>query len=136
MEPDELTLEAFTEGDAFPGLSLQIVVAPEDVDGSSASDDSSTESGSSEELSYAPPAFPLVSAKMVFKKANIPAIELSSAHVGQITIVHAVNWELAIPQQVIPELTEGIWRWAIKTVDSRGMPETYVVGSLTVLPYV
>lgn len=113
MEPAKLTLDPFTEGDGWKGIPALSI-----------------------KVNGVTPAAAISSAEMLFAKNNNtqpnPAIELSSAN-NKLTIVSAANWEISVPPQVVPGLTEGEWLFQIKITPVGGLPETYVSDVLTVL---
>jgi hypothetical protein len=120
MTPQKLPLTPFTEGDEWEGIpSISITVGP---------------AGGP----FAPPAAPLASVTMRFKKSGgmtSDVVELSSATAGQITITSAANWTFTIPPQIVAGLTSGKWTWRIKCRDNTatGKPKTYLADEITVL---
>ena len=118
MTPKTISLEPFTEGDAWSGIpQISITEGPEGGP-------------------FAPPASDLATVTMRFKKADgtpDDVVELSSA-AAKITITSANNWTFAIPPQVIAGLTTGRWNWNIRCINAAGMPATYLTGQVNVLP--
>jgi hypothetical protein len=117
MTPKTLQLEPFTAGDAWSGIpSISITEGPEGGP-------------------FAPPASDLATVTMRFQKADgsDEIVELSSAD-SEITITSANGWTFAIPAQVVPGLTTGRWNWNLRCVNAAGMPTTYLVGQINVLP--
>jgi hypothetical protein len=112
MIPQKLALTSFVEGDTWEGIpSLTITI------------------------NSAPPAVPLALVTMRFKKSGgLPSevVELSSAD-SEITIVSAANWEISIPEQIIPGLTTGKWSWRMKFENTAGEKRTYLSDEITVL---
>lgn len=111
MKPESITLEPFVAGDHWEGISA-ITIAIND----------------------APPASPLASVRMRFTKdeRTEDVVELSSAD-NKITIVDADAWEIRVPEQAVPGLSAGRWRWNLETTSAAGVVKTYVQGTLQVL---
>lgn len=63
------------------------------------------------------------------------AAALSSAD-GEIVITSANDWEFTVPSQNIPTLRRGRYVWGFKTTDVSGAVQTYLQGSIEVLPKV
>lgn len=118
MTPKTLTLEPFTEGDAWDGIpQVSITEGPEGGP-------------------FVAPASDLQIVTMRFQKADGSpdnVVELSSA-AAKITITSANNWTFVIPPQVIAGVTEGRWNWNIRCTNAAGHPKTYLTGQVTVLP--
>lgn len=118
MIPKTISIEPFTQGDAFAGIpSISITEGPEGGP-------------------FAAPASDLASVTMRFKKADgtpDDVVELSSG-AGKINITSANNWTFTVPAQVIPGLTEGRWNWNIRCTNLAGLPTTYLTGQVQVLP--
>ncbi len=121
MEPATLPLEPFTEGTTWEGIpSLAI------------------------QVNGTPPATQLASAEMRFERtdaaegtaAEAERVILSSADATQIQIQDPDLWEITVPEQDVPGLTEGNWRWVIETTDQAAAKRVYVVGTITALPNV
>lgn len=112
MTPQKLTLTPFTEGDTWDGIpSLTVTV------------------------NGAPPASALTLVTLRFKKAGaVPSavVELSSAD-GKITITSAPNWQVAVPAQLVQDLTAGKWTWRMKFTNAAGKKVTYLADEITVL---
>jgi hypothetical protein len=111
MKPESITLEPFTEGDHWEGIpAITILINDE------------------------PPASALSGVRIRFTKdvRTVEVVELTSAD-DQITIVDANAWELSIPEQAVPGLTAGKWRWNLETTNAAGVVKTYLEGTLLVL---
>jgi len=116
MEPETLDLEAFTAGDTWEGIPALTI----------------QENG-------APPASPLALARMRFRRTDAPIgsaeetarVELSSAD-GEIEIVSAANWEISVPEQDVPGLTEGKWRYNMEFTDQEADVRTYLKGNIEI----
>ena len=113
MTPGKLSLEKITAGDRWAGIPSLII----------------TKNGST-------PASPITAATLRFKKNNDvlpnPVVELSSAN-SKLTIVNAPGWEISVPPQIVPELTEGEWLFQLKITAADGSFDTYISDKLTVL---
>ncbi len=82
-----------------------------------------------------PPGSDVASAKMQFRPAPASSdtiLELTSA-AGKITIVSANGWTFIVPVQVIA-LAAGGYSWGFQTVDIAGVIQTYLEGTMIVLP--
>jgi hypothetical protein len=117
MIPKTINLEPFTAGDAWAGIPL--ITITEGPEGGP----------------FAPPASGLALVTMRFQKSDgaDDIVELSSAD-AEIDITSANNWTFSIPPQVVPGLTTGRWNWNIRCTNAAGLPGTYLVGQLNVLP--
>ncbi len=83
-----------------------------------------------------PPGSDVASAKMQFRPApdsSDTILELSSSDVTQINITSAPNWTFIVPVQDIA-LAAGSYSWGFQTVDIAGVIQTYLEGTMTVLP--
>lgn len=105
---------SFVEGDTWGGIpSLTIR-----VDGTAPSDD-------------------LASVKMQFRTAPTSAetlAQLSSAG-GSITITSASDWEIEVPaQELLLYANRTPYFWALQTTDINGIVQTYLQGTIQVLP--
>lgn len=113
MIPQKLALEAFTEGDTWDGIpSLAI-----------------THNGLT-------PASPMALVTLRFKKTDAapgPAVQLTSATSGQITLTSAAGWTCCVPPQIVPGLTAGKWTWRLRVASAAGTVRTYLAGELTIL---
>ena len=107
-------LEPISAGDAFPGIGLLRI---------------------KDKLTGLPPASPLASARMRFKRRGrieLPVIELTSGAGGGVTVLDGALWELQVPEQMVPGLVEGVWDWNMETTPEDGLVKTYVGGTQTV----
>lgn len=114
MTPATLTLDPYYKGDAWDGLHIGPM----------------TDNGS-------PPALACVSARIHFRDPKTQALKyaLSTAPVsgeGTITLVSGANYEFDIPRQVLTGLPAGRWAWDFETIDSAGLPSTWLKGNITV----
>lgn len=82
-----------------------------------------------------PPWAPLASCRLYFRKqvGHTLGYRLRSGAVtegiGRIVILDAVNWEVEIPEQVLP-LAAGKWIWDFKTIDGDGIVRTLYKGMI------
>lgn len=84
----------------------------------------------------APPADDLASVKMEFR-AGLTSSEtlISLASGGDITITSASGWEFTVPAQDLAlAFAQSPYTWAIQTVDVNGVTQTYIQGTIAVLP--
>lgn len=106
---------SFVEGDTWGGISSLSIT----VDGSPPSDD-------------------LASVKMEFRAGQTSSetlISLSSSDAAQINITSASDWTFTVPAQDLALLfAQSPYTWAIQTTDVNGVRQTYLQGSLQVLP--
>lgn len=82
-----------------------------------------------------PPAADVASAKMQFRPTEASSdtiLELSTAN-ATITITSANNWTFVVPAQSLA-LPAGHYTWGFTTVDVGGVIQTYLEGTLIVLP--
>ena len=113
MIPGKLPLDPFTEGDKWEGIPALTIT-----------------------INGAQPADPVTLVTMKFKLADdLPSsvVTLTSATPGQITIVDAAAWEIAIPAQTIAGLTYGKWTWRIECTDATNGARTYIADEIEVL---
>lgn len=114
MLPSVYNISPFTAGDHWSGIPLITIT-----------------------VNGAAPASPLASARMRFacmeenELQSGVVVELTSA-AGKITIVSEDDWQLTVPQQAVPRLTGGRWRWNIETTAADGTVKTYLRGEVTV----
>lgn len=83
-----------------------------------------------------PPDNDCSSAVLQFRKTILSrdvATQLSSDG-GDIVITSASNWTFAVPAQNLPSLRSGSYVWAFRTTDISGAIQTYLEGSISVLP--
>jgi len=108
-----IELPSFLEGDHFYGLpEVQIRTADGSV-----------------------PASPIASVVMRFAPVgggDQAAFELTLA-AGRIT-ADLGAWDIAVPEQAVPELSAGRWAWRLTTVNAAGVRRTWARGSQTVEP--
>lgn len=118
MDPQTLDLDPITEAASWEGIPAMTIQRNE-----------------------APPDAALTSVEMRFQRTDIPAnqpaeiAEINSDSAEQIQIVSAANWEISMPEQVLP-LVAGNWRYVLITTDANGKPWVYVVGTILVKPTV
>lgn len=82
-----------------------------------------------------PPAANVSVAKMQFRPTQNSAdtlIELSSTD-ATISITSAANWTFVVPAQEL-DLQAGVYAWAFQTEDVGGVLQTYLQGSIQVIP--
>jgi len=111
MKPENITLEPFVAGDHWEGIPALTI-----------------------QINNAPPASALGSVRLRFTKdeRTTEVVELSSED-DEITIVDAAAWEISIPEQAVPGLTAGKWRWNLETTNAAGVVKTSVEGTQKVL---
>lgn len=90
-----------------------------------------------------PPPTALGKATLTFKRASTdtqPTLVLTSdgaealqAQRGPLTIVNPTTWQLAVPPQVLTELTARRWNWYLTFTATNGDEFVYVTGTLPVV---
>jgi hypothetical protein len=116
MIPAKLYLEPFTEGDTWGGIPETTVL-----------------------FNGAAPLVALASVSMRFVKetqASTEAAEITSANPAQISLTSAALWKFTVPPQQMSALTEGVWKWQLKVIDTLGVKSTIAFDKLTVLEHV
>jgi hypothetical protein len=111
MEPETYIIEPHVSGDTWSSLS-SITIA---INGIS-------------------PVFPLVSARIQFRKSYLGSIifELNSENHDTMEIADPVTWRIVIPSQVIAA-PPGIYSYDLETIDSMGSKKTYLKGTWEIL---
>ena len=114
MKPQKLPFSSFVQGDCFVGIPSVII-----------------------KINDAPPASPLERVIMGFKKIKTTGteqvVEISSDIAEEIQIVSSANWEVTVPEQIIPGLAEGNWLWQMRFIAEDGCSHTYLGDEITVL---
>ncbi len=93
-------------------------------------------------ISGTPPADDVASAKMQFHPASgFETVATITSAGGGITITSAANWTFIVPAQdlELPDgspLPSGSYVWGFQTTDINGVKQTYLEGTVEVLPAV
>lgn len=86
-------------------------------------------------VNASPPAVPVSSAEMIFKKkskqSTVDLILTSSGVSPTIIIEDDVTWEMSIPRIINFPLSTGVWHYVFKTIDADGFKRTYFGGTIT-----
>ena len=120
MTPENLILVPFTEGDTWEGLPM--------IAG---------ESAFTLQLDGAAPPDALVRVSLHFasndQPKTTPPVEISSDLPAQIVIDDSTLWKFSIPEQPMPGLTAGKWRYNLRTQSATGAIRTWIVGTIEIL---
>ncbi len=87
-------------------------------------------------ISGTPPADDVASAKMQFRPTEVSSdtlVELSSSDATQLSITSANGWTFVVPAQQL-DLPAGTYTWGFQTIDVNGIIQTYLEGTILVLP--
>jgi hypothetical protein len=115
MTPSTLIIDPWVEGDTWDGLPGIKIKTGADLE------------------TAGPPATSLDSVVMRFSlgdEVNSSSVEISSED-DQILIEDEDAWLFSVPSQIIPELTEGKWRWQIRCT-SGTLVKTYLQGEIEI----